>query len=233
MEGGLGYFQNSSPFPACSCNGHSDRCHFDMNAYLASGGVSGGVCEDCQHNTEGPHCDRCRPLFYRDPLKAISDPYACLREFPPSDRILATVLSKCWRSRSHLGYQTTGLSGISKTALFGGRGRRRGCKTISALRAFLSLNKMSQIIQVHPGSLAAVAHTGESGNYSGFNQKGRMISKGAAKPGESGGQLQEVASYWKQLHWTGCRRFNFTVKTLFITLFLLSFYNLRFFPFYF
>ncbi|XP_039705052.1 laminin subunit beta-4 isoform X1 [Pteropus medius] len=63
---------------ACSCNGHSDRCHFDMNVYLASGGVSGGVCEDCRHNTEGPHCDRCRPLFYRDPLKAISDPYACL-----------------------------------------------------------------------------------------------------------------------------------------------------------
>ncbi|ELK01304.1 Laminin subunit beta-4, partial [Pteropus alecto] len=68
-----------SPYiQACSCNGHSDRCHFDMNVYLASGGVSGGVCEDCRHNTEGPHCDRCRPLFYRDPLKAISDPYACL-----------------------------------------------------------------------------------------------------------------------------------------------------------
>ncbi|XP_070280772.1 laminin subunit beta-4 [Myotis yumanensis] len=63
---------------ACSCNGHSDRCHFDMSVYLASGGVSGGVCEDCQHNTEGQHCHRCRPLFYRDPLKAVSDPYACL-----------------------------------------------------------------------------------------------------------------------------------------------------------
>lgn len=106
MEGGLGYFQNSSPFPACSCNGHSDRCHFDMNVYLASGGVSGGVCEDCRHNTEGPHCDSCRPLFYRDPLKAISDPYACLRESTPSDHILATVLSKCWQSRSHLSYQS-------------------------------------------------------------------------------------------------------------------------------
>ncbi|XP_036926552.1 laminin subunit beta-4 isoform X1 [Sturnira hondurensis] len=63
---------------ACSCNSHSDRCHFDMTVYLASGRVSGGVCEDCRHNTEGQHCHRCRPLFYRDPLKAISDPYACL-----------------------------------------------------------------------------------------------------------------------------------------------------------
>ncbi|XP_035110000.1 laminin subunit beta-4 [Callithrix jacchus] len=63
---------------SCSCNGHSSRCHFDRTAYLASGGLSGGVCEDCQHNTEGQHCDRCRPLFYRDPLKAISDPYACI-----------------------------------------------------------------------------------------------------------------------------------------------------------
>ncbi|XP_073921097.1 laminin subunit beta-4 isoform X3 [Castor canadensis] len=63
---------------SCTCNGHSDRCHFDMTTYLVSGGLSGGVCEDCQHHTEGQHCDRCSPLFYRDPLKAISDPYACL-----------------------------------------------------------------------------------------------------------------------------------------------------------
>ncbi|KAB0376143.1 hypothetical protein FD755_012786 [Muntiacus reevesi] len=63
---------------ACHSNGHSDHCHFDMTAYLASGGRSGGVCDDCQHSTEGQHCDRCRPLFYRDPLKAILDPYACI-----------------------------------------------------------------------------------------------------------------------------------------------------------
>uniref|UniRef100_A0A8D2JSJ1 Laminin subunit beta-1 n=1 Tax=Sciurus vulgaris TaxID=55149 RepID=A0A8D2JSJ1_SCIVU len=63
---------------SCSCNGHSDRCHFDLATYLESGGLSGGVCEDCQHHTEGQHCDRCRPLFYKDPLKAISDPDACL-----------------------------------------------------------------------------------------------------------------------------------------------------------
>ncbi|XP_010079491.1 PREDICTED: laminin subunit beta-4 [Pterocles gutturalis] len=62
----------------CNCNGHSGRCHFDMAVYQASGGVSGGVCEDCQDNTTGQHCDQCKLFFYQDPLKAISDPHACL-----------------------------------------------------------------------------------------------------------------------------------------------------------
>ncbi|KFO73509.1 Laminin subunit beta-4, partial [Cuculus canorus] len=62
----------------CNCNGHSARCHFDMAVYQASGGVSGGVCEDCQDNTIGQHCDKCKPFFYQDPLKVISDPQACL-----------------------------------------------------------------------------------------------------------------------------------------------------------
>ncbi|KAK2535550.1 Lamb1 [Columba livia] len=62
----------------CNCNGHSGRCHFDMAVYQTSGGVSGGVCEDCQDNTTGQHCDQCQRFFYRDPLKVISDPHACL-----------------------------------------------------------------------------------------------------------------------------------------------------------
>ncbi|NWU13317.1 LAMB4 protein, partial [Cephalopterus ornatus] len=62
----------------CNCNGHSSRCHFDMAVYQASGRVSGGVCEDCQDNTAGQHCDQCKRFFYQDPLKVISDPQACL-----------------------------------------------------------------------------------------------------------------------------------------------------------
>ncbi|XP_055663553.1 laminin subunit beta-4 [Falco peregrinus] len=62
----------------CNCNGHTGRCHFDMAVYQASGGVSGGVCEDCQDNTMGQHCDQCKHFFYQDPLKVISDPQACL-----------------------------------------------------------------------------------------------------------------------------------------------------------
>ncbi|XP_059581857.1 laminin subunit beta-4 isoform X1 [Alligator mississippiensis] len=62
----------------CDCNGHSDRCHFEMAVYLANHGISGGVCDDCQHNTMGQHCDQCKPFFYQDPLRMISDPHACL-----------------------------------------------------------------------------------------------------------------------------------------------------------
>ncbi|XP_074050024.1 laminin subunit beta-4 isoform X2 [Macrotis lagotis] len=49
-----------------------------MSLYLSSNGASGGVCEDCLHNTMGQHCDHCKPLFFRDPSKAISDPHACI-----------------------------------------------------------------------------------------------------------------------------------------------------------
>ncbi|XP_063304153.1 laminin subunit beta-4 [Pelobates fuscus] len=62
----------------CNCNGHSDICHFDMALYLLNGGTSGGVCEDCQHNTRGNQCDQCKPYFYHDPLKDVSDPDTCI-----------------------------------------------------------------------------------------------------------------------------------------------------------
>ncbi|KFR15092.1 Netrin-4, partial [Opisthocomus hoazin] len=64
---------------SCKCNGHADTCHFDMDAWLASGNRSGGVCDNCQHNTEGQHCQRCKPGFYRDLRKPFSAPDACKR----------------------------------------------------------------------------------------------------------------------------------------------------------
>ncbi|NXB75002.1 NET4 protein, partial [Donacobius atricapilla] len=62
---------------SCKCNGHADTCHFDMGAWLASGNRSGGVCDNCQHNTEGQHCQRCKLGFYRDLRKPFSAPDAC------------------------------------------------------------------------------------------------------------------------------------------------------------
>uniref|UniRef100_A0A8C6PJN2 Laminin subunit beta-1 n=1 Tax=Nothobranchius furzeri TaxID=105023 RepID=A0A8C6PJN2_NOTFU len=83
-------FHNDSPWrPAeveephtctgkCNCNGHSDRCHFDMAVYLATGNTSGGVCDDCQHNTMGRKCEMCKPFYYQDPNRDIRDPRACV-----------------------------------------------------------------------------------------------------------------------------------------------------------
>lgn len=63
----------------CNCNNHSLKCHFDEGVYEASGRVSGGVCDSCEHNTEGRNCERCKQYFYRDPNKDFSDPEICLR----------------------------------------------------------------------------------------------------------------------------------------------------------
>lgn len=52
-----------------------------MAVYQASNNISGGVCEDCQHNTMGVHCERCRPSFFRDPNRRLDDPYVCQRKF--------------------------------------------------------------------------------------------------------------------------------------------------------
>ncbi|MBN3299678.1 NET4 protein, partial [Amia calva] len=61
----------------CKCNGHADSCHFDWAVWLASGQRSGGVCDHCQHNTEGPNCQHCRSGFYRDPRQPLSARDSC------------------------------------------------------------------------------------------------------------------------------------------------------------
>ena len=40
--------------------------------------MSGGVCDNCQHNTEGIHCEYCREGFYHDESKDFTDPDMCV-----------------------------------------------------------------------------------------------------------------------------------------------------------
>ncbi|XP_060770777.1 laminin subunit beta-4 isoform X2 [Neoarius graeffei] len=62
----------------CNCNGHSERCHFDLQRYITTGQVSGGVCDDCRNNRIGVECELCKPYYYQDPLRSLNDPYACI-----------------------------------------------------------------------------------------------------------------------------------------------------------
>uniref|UniRef100_A0A8B9PYM3 Laminin subunit beta 3 n=1 Tax=Apteryx owenii TaxID=8824 RepID=A0A8B9PYM3_APTOW len=62
----------------CNCNGHSDSCHFDPDVYQASSGESGGVCDNCQHNTEGRNCERCKTNYFRNQRQDFAHPEACL-----------------------------------------------------------------------------------------------------------------------------------------------------------
>ncbi|XP_039604526.1 laminin subunit beta-3 [Polypterus senegalus] len=70
---------NTNQCQRCDCNNHSERCHFDPAVFEASGMVSGGVCDNCQHYTTGRKCEKCRQFYYRNPLRHITHPEACLR----------------------------------------------------------------------------------------------------------------------------------------------------------
>ncbi|XP_034724260.1 netrin-4 [Etheostoma cragini] len=69
----------SNPCQKCQCHGHTDSCHFSQRAWLSSGGTSGGVCDDCRHNTVGRRCQRCRPGYHRHPSLPLNSPHTCTR----------------------------------------------------------------------------------------------------------------------------------------------------------
>jgi len=62
----------------CNCNDHSSKCHFDEAVWEATGHTSGGVCEECQHNTEGRQCDSCISGYYQTTSVPMNHPEVCL-----------------------------------------------------------------------------------------------------------------------------------------------------------
>jgi laminin alpha 3/5 len=70
----------------CQCHGHSDSCHYDADVDAKSHSLDihgiyagGGVCDDCQHNTMGINCDKCKDGYYLPTGVSINETDACRR----------------------------------------------------------------------------------------------------------------------------------------------------------
>uniref|UniRef100_A0A8B9QL09 Netrin-4 n=1 Tax=Apteryx owenii TaxID=8824 RepID=A0A8B9QL09_APTOW len=88
----------------CRCHNHADSCHFDLSVWLASGKHSGGVCDNCKHNTEGHRCQRCKPGYYRDRDKPMSSAEVCKPcSCQPMGSANATF-SRSWRCHPKTGF---------------------------------------------------------------------------------------------------------------------------------
>eukprot|EP00094_Tigriopus_californicus_P009037 TCALIF_08711-PA protein Name:"Similar to LanB1 Laminin subunit beta-1 (Drosophila melanogaster)" AED:0.08 eAED:0.08 QI:0/0.86/0.81/1/0.86/0.87/16/623/1807 len=61
----------------CNCNDHASSCYFNQYVYAATGNVSGGVCNNCSHNTDGIHCEYCKEGFFQVPELELNDPNIC------------------------------------------------------------------------------------------------------------------------------------------------------------
>ncbi|XP_037870167.2 laminin subunit alpha [Bombyx mori] len=56
----------------CNCHNHTTECTYDpeidekrLSLDINGRYEGGGKCQNCQHNTEGINCNKCRPTFYR------------------------------------------------------------------------------------------------------------------------------------------------------------------------
>lgn len=80
------YYQSGDAllFPACNCYGHTNECIFDEEVNRQGLSIDiygvyegGGVCQNCQHNTEGINCDKCKSGFFRPYDKVLNDTDVC------------------------------------------------------------------------------------------------------------------------------------------------------------
>ncbi|XP_065671411.1 laminin subunit alpha-1 isoform X3 [Hydra vulgaris] len=76
---------NTTSCQPCNCFGHSNSCRYSRdvaNSRLSLNNdgeyYGGGVCENCQHNTMGINCEKCKPFYYRLSNVPPDSPNICL-----------------------------------------------------------------------------------------------------------------------------------------------------------
>ncbi len=69
---------------ACNCHGHSDSCYYDSGVAERRESLDihgqlegGGVCQYCQHNTQGINCQECQFGYYNPTGIPFDSPWAC------------------------------------------------------------------------------------------------------------------------------------------------------------
>ncbi|XP_049703370.2 laminin subunit alpha [Helicoverpa armigera] len=68
----------------CNCHNHSTECEYDpevdrqkLSLDIYGKYEGGGVCKNCQHNTQGINCNQCMPTFYRPQGKSWNETDVC------------------------------------------------------------------------------------------------------------------------------------------------------------
>ncbi|CAH0547109.1 unnamed protein product [Brassicogethes aeneus] len=78
--------KHNDPFKCepCNCFNHSNECYYDkeINKKRSSLDIfgkyeGGGVCQNCQHNTEGINCNKCKDKFFRPNNKHWNETDVC------------------------------------------------------------------------------------------------------------------------------------------------------------
>lgn len=74
-------------FLACNCFGHSNDCKYDeevdrhgLSIDINGNYAGGGVCQNCQHNTMGINCNKCKDTFYRPRGRYWNETDVCQRK---------------------------------------------------------------------------------------------------------------------------------------------------------
>lgn len=77
---------SSNECEPCQCHGHTSECTYDDEVARNRSSLDihgdyygGGICHNCEHNTKGINCERCREGYFKSRGVPMDSPYACER----------------------------------------------------------------------------------------------------------------------------------------------------------